>query len=325
MKKTMGSLAAIAGVFAIAGSAHAFSPENVECIAPANPGGGWDFTCRSVGKILYDLKLVPEPVKVTNMPGGGGGVAFGYVVGKRNDDANLLVAASTATTSRLATNQFAGLTADQVRWVASLGADFGVIAVSKDAPYKNLGDLMAAVKADPDKIAFGGGSAVGGWDHLKILIVAKAAGITDARSVKYVSFNSGGKALTQLLGNHVQAVTGDVSEIKGQLAAGNVRALAVLSPERLSTDPDIPTAREQGFDAIGANWRGFYLPKDVSDDVHQSWGKIMAKLYESEDWKKAMEANGLAPFYNGGAQFDDFVRQNIADIEQLSKDVGLLK
>ena len=78
MKTPVLSLATFVGALAIAGSAVAFEPSNVECIAPANPGGGWDFTCRSVGKILYDLKLVPEPVKVTNMPGGGGGVAFGY-------------------------------------------------------------------------------------------------------------------------------------------------------------------------------------------------------------------------------------------------------
>ena len=325
MKTPVLSLATFVGALAIAGSAVAFEPSNVECIAPANPGGGWDFTCRSVGKILYDLKLVPEPVKVTNMPGGGGGVAFGYTVGKRNDDANLLVAASTATTSRLATNQFAGLTADQVRWVASLGADFGVIAVQADGPYKNLDDLMKAVKADPAKVAFGGGSAVGGWDHLKVLILAKAAGIKDAKTVKYVSFNSGGDALTQLLGGHVQAMTGDISEVKGQLAAGKVRAVAVLSPDRLPTDPDIPTAKEQGYDAIGANWRGFYIPKGVSDDVHKTWGDLMAKLYESDEWKKAMEANGLAPFYNGGADFDDFVRKNIADIQELSREVGLLK
>ena len=325
MKKTIVSLAAFVGALAVAGSASAFDPSNVECIAPANPGGGWDFTCRSVGKILYDLKLVPEPVKVTNMPGGGGGVAFGYTIAKRGKDANLLVAASTATTSRLATNQYAGLQADQVRWVASLGADFGVVAVNNDSPYKNLKDLMDAVKANPSKVAFAGGSSVGGWDHLKILIVAKAAGIANAKAVKYVSFNSGGAALTQLLGNHVQAVTGDISEIKGQLAAGKIRALAVLSPERLPTDPSIPTAKEQGYDAIGANWRGFYLPKGVSDDVHSSWGGILEKLYKSDDWKKAMEANGLAPFYNGGPMFDDFVSQNIADVKQLSKDVGLLK
>lgn len=325
MKKTIVSLAAFAGTLAIAGSAYAFTPGSTECIAPANPGGGWDFTCRSVGKILYDLKLVPDPVKVTNMPGGGGGVAFGYVVSKRNDDPNLLVAASTATTSRLATNQFAGLTADQVKWVASLGADFGVIAVKKDSPFKNLKDLVEAMKADPAKVPFGGGSAVGGWDHLKVLIVAKKAGIDNVRTIKYVSFNSGGDALTQLLGGHIQAFTGDISEVKGQIAAGKVRALAVLSPERLPTDPEIPTAKEQGYDAIGANWRGFYIPKGVSDDVLKGWGDIMEKVYKSDEWKKAMEANGLAPFYNGGANFDDFVRQNIADIVTLSKEVGLLK
>ncbi|HSR56302.1 MAG TPA: tripartite tricarboxylate transporter substrate-binding protein, partial [Alphaproteobacteria bacterium] len=172
----------------LAGSqASAFEPKNVECIAPANPGGGWDFTCRQVGKTLYDLKLVPSPVKVTNMPGGGGGVAYTYTVSKRSDDPNLLVAASTATTTRLAQNQYAGMTSDQVRWVASLGADFGVIAVGKDSPHKDLKSLLSAMKADPSKVAFGGGSAVGGWDHLKVLLVAKEAGIEDAKSVKYVS------------------------------------------------------------------------------------------------------------------------------------------
>ncbi|HSR71302.1 MAG TPA: tripartite tricarboxylate transporter substrate binding protein, partial [Kiloniellales bacterium] len=296
----------------LAGSqASAFEPKNVECIAPANPGGGWDFTCRQVGKTLYDLKLVPSPVKVTNMPGGGGGVAYTYTVSKRSDDPNLLVAASTATTTRLAQNQYAGMTADQVRWVASLGADFGVIAVGKDSPHKDLKSLLSAMKADPSKVAFGGGSAVGGWDHLKVLLVAKEAGIEDAKSVKYVSFNSGGDALTQLLGGHVQAFTGDITEVKGQLDAGNIRVLAVLSPERLPTDPDLPTAKEQGYDVVGANWRGFYVPKGVSDETFQGWGNAMEKLYNSEEWQKAMKANGLAPFWNGGPEFDTFVNDQI--------------
>ncbi len=172
MKRLGMSVAAMAGALTIVGSAAAFEPSNVECVAPATPGGGWDFTCRQVGKILYDLKLVPEPVKVTNMTGGGGGVAYGYVVSKRDTDANLLVAASTATTSRLAQNQFAGMTAEQVRWLVSLGADFGVITVREDSPYKTLKDLMEAVRADPAKVPFGGGSSVGGWDHLKVLLVA---------------------------------------------------------------------------------------------------------------------------------------------------------
>ncbi|MEO1533527.1 MAG: tripartite tricarboxylate transporter substrate binding protein, partial [Pseudomonadota bacterium] len=81
--------------------AAAFEPEATECIAPANPGGGWDFTCRQVGKTMQDLSLVPGTVQVTNMAGGGGGVAYGHVVNERSDDEDLIVAASQATATRL--------------------------------------------------------------------------------------------------------------------------------------------------------------------------------------------------------------------------------
>ena len=71
-----------------------------ECIAPANAGGGWDFTCRQIGKILYDIGQVDSPVQVTNMAGGGGGLAYAHVVNERSDDPDLIVAASSATTTR---------------------------------------------------------------------------------------------------------------------------------------------------------------------------------------------------------------------------------
>jgi putative tricarboxylic transport membrane protein len=168
----------------LATSASAFEPGNVECIAPANPGGGWDFTCRQVGKVLADLNVVPSQVQVSNVAGGGGGVAYAHVVSKRGDDPNLIVAASTATTTRLAQNQFVGMTADQVRWIGALGADYGVLVVKADAPYANLGELVDAVKADPTSISFAGGSATGGFDHLKVLQVMKAADFDDIRSVR---------------------------------------------------------------------------------------------------------------------------------------------
>ena len=79
-----------------------------ECIAPANPGGGWDFTCRSIGKILYDIGEVDAPVQVTNMAGAGGGLAFATVVNERGSDNDLIIAASSATTTRLAQNAYGG-------------------------------------------------------------------------------------------------------------------------------------------------------------------------------------------------------------------------
>ncbi len=96
----------------------AFEPGNTECIAPAGAGGGWDFTCRQVGKALYDLKIVPSPVQVTNLSGGGGGVAYAEVVNKRNDDNNLIVAASSATSTRLG----AGRLSRATRWTRCAGS-----------------------------------------------------------------------------------------------------------------------------------------------------------------------------------------------------------
>ncbi|MGI9390203.1 MAG: Bug family tripartite tricarboxylate transporter substrate binding protein, partial [Boseongicola sp.] len=144
-----------------------------ECIAPANPGGGWDFTCRQIGKIMHEIGAVDQPVQVTNMPGAGGGLAYNHVVSERADDADLIIAASSATTTRLAQNAYAGMTADQVRFVGAIGADPGVIVVAADSPHQTLGDLINAIIADPGSVAFAGGSAVGGFDHLKPLMILK--------------------------------------------------------------------------------------------------------------------------------------------------------
>jgi putative tricarboxylic transport membrane protein len=310
----------------LATPAAAFEPGNVECIAPANPGGGWDFTCRQVGKVLADLKLVPGQVQVSNMAGGGGGVAYAHVVSKRDADPDLLVAASTATTTRLAQDQFVGMTADQVRFVGALGADYGVLVVKADAPYQGLGDLVDAVKADPASVSFAGGSAAGGFDHLKVLQVMKAAGFDDIRSVRYVSFNGGGEAVTQLLGGHVQAMTGDVSEVLGFLQSGDVRALAVLSDERLPDDlADIPTAKEQGFDVVAPNWRGFYVGGEVPDDAFDYWAGAMKTVYDSAEWQDIMQQNGLMPFFKTGPDFQGFVDAQVADIRGLSQEIGIIK
>jgi putative tricarboxylic transport membrane protein len=318
--------AAIAAALTLPTGALAFDPGATECIAPANAGGGWDFTCRQVGKTLQDLKLIPGTMQVSNMAGGSGGVAFAFVTGKRDSDNNLIVAASSATSTRLAQGAFPGASAEQVKWIASVGADYGVIAVAKDSPINTLPELMDKLKADPSSLAFAGGSAVGGWDHLKVLMAAKKAGFDDVRKVKYVAFEGGGEAITQLLGGNVQVFSGDASEAKGFVDSGDIKVIAVLAPDRMPGDfGKFPTAKEQGIDVVGANWRGFYGPGNMSDEAYDYWVKSIATLYASPEWKATMEANGLAPLDLQGAEFTEFVHKSIADIEGLSKEIGLIK
>ncbi|MCB2125057.1 MAG: tripartite tricarboxylate transporter substrate binding protein [Rhodobacteraceae bacterium] len=296
-----------------------------ECIAPADAGGGWDFTCRQIGKLLYDLKLVDQPVQVTNMAGAGGGVAYTHVVTERNEDADLIVAASSATTTRLAQNAYAGMTADQVRFVGAIGGDPGVIVVAKDSPFQTLGDLVEAIKADPASVTFAGGSAAGGFDHLKPLMVLKAAGFTDFAKVKYIGLDGGAEAITQTIGGFTQAMTGDMSEISGFIKSGDVRALAVLTAEPVPGFEQIPTAKSQGFDVEVVNWRGLYVPKGISDDAFNAWAEKLQTVADSAEWKQIMADNGLAPFTKVGADFQGWIDGVVADTAQLSKDIGVIQ
>lgn len=300
-----------------------FSASAAECIAPANPGGGWDFTCRQIGKILFDIGAVDTPVQVTNMPGAGGGLAYTTVVSERGSDEDLIVAASSATTTRLAQNAYAGMTADQVRFVGAIGADPGIIAVAADSPYQSLNDLVDAILADPGSVAFAGGSAVGGFDHLKPLMVLKEAGFTDITKIKYIGVDGGADAITQTVGGFTQAMTGDMSEVVSFLANGDIRVIAVLTDERVPGFEDIPTAKEQGYDVVAVNWRGLYVPKGISDAKFDEWAEKLQMVADSPEWAEAMAANGLAPFTKVGGDFQSYVDGLVADIASMSAELGV--
>ncbi len=113
----------VAGALLVGASCQRVSRSRAwECIAPANPGGGWDLTCRSMARVLSTLDLAPSPMRVSNMPGAGGGVAYAHTVTQRGSDDGVLVAASPATTLRLAQRQYGDLDDGDVRWVAAVGA-----------------------------------------------------------------------------------------------------------------------------------------------------------------------------------------------------------
>ncbi len=297
-----------------------------ECLAPAGAGGGWDFTCRvPAAQLMQKLDLIDGSMKVVNMSGSGGGKAFSHVVTTRNTDEKLIVAASAATATRLAQRVYGNYKADDVRWVGALGMDYGVIVVAKDSPYKSLDELMAQLKTDPRRAPIVGASSKGGWDHLKALLVAKEAGIKNLRSINYIPFDNGGKALLEVVAGRAAAFTGDSSEIIGQLQAGELRVLAVLSDNRVPALGDAKTAKEQGYDVVGGNWRAFYAPAGISDEAYDYWVSVVKAVAESPEWSELRVKNGLAEFTSFGEDFDGFVRMQIENVAALSKELGIIK
>jgi putative tricarboxylic transport membrane protein len=329
MKKLIVSFFIVFGIIAVFGNGPVLSGEKksgTECLAPAGAGGGWDFTCRvPAAQMMQKLELIDGAMKVVNMSGSGGGKAFAHVVNSRNDDENLIVAASAATATRLAQKVYGDFKADDVRWVGALGMDYGAIVVGKNSPYKTLSDLIEQLKANPQKAPIVGASSAGGWDHLKMLLVAKEAGIKNLRSINYIPFDNGGKALIEVIAGRAAAFTGDTSEIIGQLQAGELRVLAVLSDKRVPILGDTPTAKEQGYDVVGGNWRAFYAPGGISDDAYNYWVDAVKQVAMSPEWSKLREKNGLAEFTSFGADFDTFVRKQIENVAALSKELNIIK
>jgi putative tricarboxylic transport membrane protein len=309
---------------AVAGCQPPDTARGWECIAPANPGGGWDLTCRTAARALGELGLPPGIMRVTNLPGAGGGIAYAHTVSQRHGDGNVLVAASPATLLRLAQGQFAHLTEEEVRWVGAVATDYGILAVQPGAPWGTLEELLAQWRRDPSSIVVSGGSAVGGQDHMKVLLLADRAGIDPLR-VRYVPFDGGGEAMTALLGGFVNVFSGDVTQGQSQLEAGNIRVLTVLAEERLDgVFSGVPTSRELGYPVEWMTWRGFYAPAGIPDSTYHRWVEALDELAHSEEWAVVRAQARLDAYFLAGEPFEAFVREQVAELRALSRRLGLI-
>lgn len=298
--------------------------EKTECIAPAKPGGGFDLTCKLAQGALMEGKFIGDPMRITYMPGGIGAVAYNAIVAQRPDENNTIVAFSGGSLLNIAQGKFGRYNENDVRWLSVIGADFGAIIVADSSPFKSLGDVIAAVKADPTKVVFGAGGTVGSQDWMKAALTARAAGL-DPKKMRFVAFEGGGEAITALQGGHVQVYSGDASEAQQQIKAGaKIRVLAVMADKRVTGDlANVPTAKEQGFDIEWPIVRGFYMGPKVSDADFNVWSDTFKKMMATPAFDKMRAERGLFPFDKVGAEADAYVKERVAAYRKLAADFGL--
>ena len=296
-----------------------------ECIVGAKPGGGFDLTCKLAQQSLQDLKIMKEPMRATYMPGGIGAVAMNTVVAQRAADPNVIVAFSGGSLLNIAQGKFGKWTENDVRWVAAVGTDYGSISVGKNAPWKTLGELAAAIKADPAKVPMGGGGTVGSQDWTKAAIFAKKIGV-DPKAMRWVSFEGNGEATTALMGGHIQVMFGDVSADEAQLEAGNIRMIAVLADKRLvGKTAGVATAKEQGFDIQWPIIRGFYTGPKVADADYKAWQDAFRKMQGTKEFADLRAQRGLQPFDLTGPELDAFVKKQVGEYRKAAEEFGLVK
>jgi len=307
-----------------AGLAQAWKPEKpVEIIVGTSPGGPQDRTGRLIQRILQEQKLAPTVVNIVNKPGGGGAVGLAYLSQHAGDGHYLMVNATT-----LFTNHITGRTPlayTDFTPIAVMGIEYVGLSVLADSPIRNGREAVERLRRDPSSLSVAVGTALGNATHISFALAMKAAGV-NIRKLKTVVFNSGGEAMTALLGGHVDAMASAPSTLLQQIKAGKVRMLVIGAPRRLAGDlAGVPTWKELGVDAEFELWRGLAGPKAMTRAQIQFWDDALGKVVRTEEWKNDLERFEMENVYRNSADTARYWKAEHNEVKAVLTELGLAK
>lgn len=294
----------------------ALGDQQLRIMAPAAPGGGWDQTSRAIQESLRELVGRTE---VYNVAGAGGTIGLSQFVRFDGDPSQLMTTGLIMVGAVVANHSPYSL--DDTTPLVRLTTDYQVVVVTRDSPVKSLADVAAAMRADLPAVSVAGGSA-GGAEQILAGLMAKAVGANPA-GLSYVAHSGGGEMLSTLLSGRSTVAISGVSEIAPQIDSGEVRALAVSSPERLPNLPDVPTMREAGMDVELQNWRGVVAPKGITEEQEKALETVLVDMTETQSWKDIVADRGWGEATLAGPAFEQFVQDEQARVKQVLDEIGL--
>ncbi|MGE0815996.1 MAG: tripartite tricarboxylate transporter substrate-binding protein [Vicinamibacterales bacterium] len=291
--------------------------EHLRLVAPAAPGGGWDQTARAMQAALQAAGLV-HTSSVENIPGAAGTIGLARFIGTERGSRDVLMLSGLIMLGAVVTHQ-SPVTLREVTPIARLVGEYEVVVVPAASPIATLADLVAAFRAAPESISWGGGSA-GGTDQIVAGLFADAVGV-EPRRVNYIAYSGGGESLSAILGGQVTVGVNGLAELAPHIEAGTVRALAISSTERLP-EVAIPTFREQGVDVDIENWRSVVAPPGIGVADRQRLEDLVEAMVRSEAWARTLEQYRWNDRYLAGAAFGRFMAAEEARVEGILARLG---
>jgi tripartite-type tricarboxylate transporter receptor subunit TctC len=292
----------------------------ITLIVPWGAGGGTDAVARIIGALLE--KDLGQPVNVVNRTGGNGVVGHSAISTAAPDGYTLGMI-----TVEISMMHWAGLTqmtpADFTP-LSLMNIDPAAVTVRADSPYKNLDDLVKAIKANPGKFKASGTGQGGIW-HLALAGMLKDLKV-DVAAAPWVPSNGAAPAMNDLAAGGIEFVTCSLPESRALIDAGKARPLTIMASAPSALYPQVPTLKAAtGSDwTIGA-WRGIAGPKGMPADIQAKLGAALKKIYDSKDYQTFMSGRGLGMIYADGKGFEQFMAKGDADMGQVMKSLGLAK
>lgn len=297
-----------------------YPSEAIEIMAPADPGGGYDQTARSIARSLTEGGVIDTGAEVYNVPGGSGTVGLTQFIGENAGNPHQLMVIGKILVGAIQQTD-AQVDLGSTTPIARLTAEYDAIVVPAQSEYETLEQLMNDFESDPGSIAWGGGS-VGGVDQILVAQLAQEVGV-DPGQINYIPYSGGGELAPAILSGDVTAAASGLAEFADQIESGEMRLLAVSSEEPIE-GVDAPTIIEEGYDVSIANWRGIVAPPEISDEQREAVVGMIEEMHETEEWQQTLESNNWDDFLMTGQEFTDYIEQENQDITQTLQDLGIV-
>jgi tripartite-type tricarboxylate transporter receptor subunit TctC len=289
------------------------APLEITVLFPA--GSSADVTARMLADGMS--KHLGQRVLVVNRPGAGGAIGYKHVASQKPDGYSLVWNSnSISTTHHSGQLSFDYKTFDAVARALSESV---VVAVRTDAPWKTLKDLVADAKSKPKAISIGH-SGVGSHTHISLAALIGSAGV----EVTEVPF-AAAQVVPSVVGGHVNAVVQFPAALAAPMKQGQLRLLVSLTQNRDPAWPDVPTARELGFDVALDAWRGIAVPRGTPREVISALEASIRSTVSSPEFTKAAQNVGVRPAFMPADEFSALIAKEDAQLAQLMQTIGLKK
>jgi len=301
-----------------------WKPERpVEIVAMSGPGGANDVIARTLQRVMQQRKLVDAPMTVVSKVGAGGVIAWSYLNQHAGDGGYISVSPINLLIEHIL--GASPITYTDVTPIAQLFNEYVAFAVKAESPLRGGRDVVDKLKADPVSVTFAVAASLGGSNHIATMVALKSAGV-DVKKLKFVVFTSGVQSLTSVMGGHVDVAVVPVSGVVSHVTAGRLRVLAVSAAKRLGGSfSSVPTWKEQGADSVFSSARGVIGPKGMTAAQIAYWENVLARVVESDDWKKDLENNYWEGQFLTSADTRKLLKTQYDQYKSVLIDVGLAR
>lgn len=270
----------------------------VTVIMPYTAGGSSDLLVRAFVPFLS--KELGTQVIVENKVGAGGQVALTHLAGSPKDGHTIGLTNLPSSLAYINPDKKATYNKDSFQPLAGINRFRGIVATSKDRPWKDLAELVAAAKAAPGSLTVGVDGLTGD-DHIAALNFMKET----ETQLKVVPFDSGSEKLTALIGGQIDVSLGTVPTFKAQLDTGEVKMLAALDAQPIPGFESVPTASKQGYELIWESYNVLSAPAGLPDKVRQALEGAISRASEAAAkdaaFTKQMDTGGYVFGYQDAA------------------------